>query len=116
MNVELNVDCDLGCCPFLGGGSVVVYLLFDVLEFCVYLCFVMHYLVSILVCDHLAEDERKRKLIALLLLSYRCIATINVLWFFLAVPWVGLQYVVVVFPGHTHLRFPITMYHQGGTI
>ena len=30
------------------------------------------------------------KLVALLLLSYRCIVTINVLWLFLTVPWVGL--------------------------
>ena len=45
----------------------------------------------------------KRKLVALLLLSYRCIVTINVLWLFLAVPWVGLQCVIVVFPDHTHL-------------
>ena len=33
--------------------------------------------------------KRKRKLVALLLLSYRFIATINVMWFFLKVPWVG---------------------------
>ena len=49
--------------------------------------------------------KRKRKLVALLLLSYRCIITINVLWLFLTVPWVSLQYVIVVFPDHTHLRF-----------
>ena len=41
----------------------------------------------------------------LLLLSYRCIVTINALWLFLTVPWVGLQCVVVVFPDHTHLLF-----------
>ena len=35
--------------------------------------------------------RRKRELVALLLLSYRFIVTINVLWLFLAVPWVGLQ-------------------------
>ena len=29
--------------------------------------------------------------------------TINVLWLFLTVPWVGLQCVIVVFPDHTHL-------------
>ena len=40
--------------------------------------------------------KRKRKLIALLLLSYRCIFTINVLWLLLAVPWVGLQCVIVI--------------------
>ena len=47
--------------------------------------------------------KRKRKLVALLLLSYRCIVTINVPWLFLTVPWVGLQYVIVVFPDHSHL-------------
>ena len=46
--------------------------------------------------------KRKRKLVALLLLSYRCIVTINVLCLFLTVPWFGLQCVVVVIPQHTH--------------
>ena len=49
--------------------------------------------------------KRKRKLVALLLLSYICIVTMNVLWLFLTVPWVGLQYVIVVIPDHTHLLF-----------
>ena len=49
--------------------------------------------------------KRKRKLVALLLLSYRCIVIINVLWLFLAVSWAGLQCVIVVFPDHTHLLF-----------
>ena len=26
-------------------------------------------------------------------------------WLFLAVPWVSLQFVIVVFPDHTHLLF-----------
>ena len=46
--------------------------------------------------------KRKRKLVALLLLSYRCIV---VLWLFLAAPWVGMQFVIVLFPDHTHLLF-----------
>ena len=46
--------------------------------------------------------KRKRKLVALLLLSYRCIVTINVLW-----PCVSLQYVIVVFPDHTHLLLSV---------
>ena len=49
--------------------------------------------------------KRKRKLVALLLLSYKCIVTVNVLWFLLMVPWVGLHCVIVVFPDHTHLLF-----------
>ena len=51
--------------------------------------------------------KRKRKLVALLLLFYICIVTINVLWLFLTVPWVGLQYVIVAFPDHTHLLFAV---------
>ena len=49
--------------------------------------------------------NRKRKLVALLLLSYRCTVTVNVLRLFLAVPWAGLQCTIVVIPDHTHLLF-----------
>ena len=49
--------------------------------------------------------KRKRKLVALLSLSYRCIGTINVPWLFLTVPWVGVQSVIVVFSDQTHLLF-----------
>ena len=35
--------------------------------------------------------KRERKLVVLLLSSYRCLVTVNVLWLFLTVPWVGLQ-------------------------
>ena len=30
---------------------------------------------------------------------------VNVLSLFLMVPWVGLRFVIVAFPGHTHLPF-----------
>ena len=49
--------------------------------------------------------KRKRKLVALILLSYRCIVAISVLWLFLTVLQVGLQCAIVVFPDHTHSRF-----------
>ena len=49
--------------------------------------------------------KRKGKLVVLLLLSYRCIVAINVLWLFITVPWVCLQCVIVVFPDHIHLVF-----------
>ena len=45
--------------------------------------------------------KRKRELVALLLLSYGCLVTVNILWLFLMVPWVGLYCVIVVFPDHT---------------
>ena len=40
--------------------------------------------------------KRKRKLVALFLLSFRCLITVIVLWFFLTMPWAGLQCVIVV--------------------
>ena len=43
----------------------------------------------------------KRKMVALLSLSSWCL--VIVVWLFLAVPWVCLQSVIVVFPDHTHL-------------
>ena len=50
-------------------------------------------------CNHL---KWKRELVALLLLSYRCLVTVNVLWLLLTVLWVGLQCVIDVFHDHTH--------------
>ena len=70
----------------------------------------MHYFVSILFFATILK--RKRKLVALLVLSYRCIVTINALWLFLTVLWVGLQYVIVIFPDHTHLLF-LVEFEQG---
>ena len=49
--------------------------------------------------------KKKRKLVALPLLSYRYIVTKNVLWLFLTVQWTGVLCVIVVFPDHTHLFF-----------
>ena len=45
----------------------------------------------------------KRDLVALLSLFYLCL--VNVMWLFLAVPCVCLQFVIDVFPYHTHLLF-----------
>ena len=45
----------------------------------------------------------KRKLVALLNLSSSCLVMVE--WIFLAVPWVCLRFVIVVFPDHTHLPF-----------
>ena len=52
--------------------------------------------------------KRKRNLVALLLLYYTCTVTINVLWLFLTLPWVGLQCVIVIFPDHTHFLYRCT--------
>ena len=45
----------------------------------------------------------KRELVALLSLSSWCLVIVE--WLFLAVPWVCLQFVIVVFPDHTHYFF-----------
>ena len=51
----------------------------------------------------------KRELVALLSLSSWCL--VIVVWLFLAVPRVCLQFVIVVFPVDTHLLF-LTLYHK----
>ena len=45
----------------------------------------------------------KRELVALLSLSSSCL--VIAVWLFLAVPYVCLQFRIVVFPDHTHLPF-----------
>ena len=50
---------------------------------------------------------RNRELTALLSLSFWCL--VSVMWLFLAVPWVCLQFVIVVFPDHTHLLFSVNV-------
>ena len=49
----------------------------------------------------------KREMVALLSLSSWCM--VDVRWRFLAMPWVCLQFVIVVFPDHTHLLFCIVL-------
>ena len=36
-------------------------------------------------------------------MSYGCLVSVYVMWFFLMESWVGLQCVIMVFPDHTHL-------------
>ena len=59
----------------------------------------MHYFVSILVFNQLEEEEKAG---CFAIISYRCIVTINVMWLFLTVRCVGLQYVIGAFPDHAH--------------
>ena len=57
--------------------------------------------------------KSKRKLFALLLLSNRCIVTLNAAWLFLTVPWVGLQCVIVVFRFQIILTY-VVMHAEAG--
>ena len=49
----------------------------------------------------------KRELVALLILSSWCLVMVE--WLFLVLPWGCLQFLIVVFPDHTHfiLQVPI---------
>ena len=53
----------------------------------------------------------ERELVALLCLSSWCL--VIVAWLFLLMPQACLQFVVVVFPDHTHLLFSIVYLFQG---
>ena len=82
---------------------LLIYCLMYFLLFVGVLC--LYFLCNALLCVHSSFAiilKRKRKLVALLLLSYICTVTIIVLWPFLTLPWVGLQCVIVLFPDHTH--------------
>ena len=50
----------------------------------------------------------KRELVALLCLSSWCL--VIVVWLFLVMPRVNLQFVIVVFPDHPHLLYSKTLY------
>ena len=47
-------------------------------------------------------------LVALLWLYFYCLVAIGNLYLFLAMPWIGLLYVIMVFPGHTQLLLPVS--------
>ena len=55
---------------------------------------------SFLVCNDLDEEKRAG---CFAFIVFACLVTVNVLWLFLMVPWVGLQCEVVVFPFNAHL-------------
>ena len=65
-------------------------------------CYALLCVHSTVLCYHLEEEEKAGCFAIIVLLKY---FTINILWFFLMVPWVGLQCVIVVFPDHSHLLF-----------
>ena len=94
----------LGCCPFYGGGSVVVDLLFILTPIagvcnCSMFCCALLYVPSSFAISLMG----KRGLVALLSLSSWCL--VIVVWLFLAVPWGCQRFVIVVFPDHTRLLF-----------
>ena len=69
-------------------------------------CFAVHYLVYFRVCNHLGGEKKNG---CFTLIAFQCHLTVSVLCLFLTVPWVGLQCVIVAFPGHTHLLFHVIL-------
>ena len=49
--------------------------------------------------------SKRRERVALFLESLGCLVSVTILWLSLAMPWVGLQFVIVVYPSHIHLPF-----------
>ena len=76
---------------------LLIYCLMYFPSFAVVLCLSLFWYALLCVLSSFAIIfKRKKEPVALLLLSYKCLATVNVLWLFLTVPLVGLQYVIVV--------------------
>ena len=73
---------------------------FSLWGFCVCLCFWYALLCALPSFEIILK--RKRELVALLLLSYGYLVTVNVQWLFLMIYWVGLEFIIVAFPDHTH--------------
>ena len=69
-------------------------------------CFAMHYSVTFHFCNHLAKEEIAGSftLIGFLLVL---LIVFGALCLFLTMSWVGLQCVLVAFPGHTYLFFEV---------
>ena len=83
MHLSPHPSC-LGCCPFWGGDSLVVDLLFNVLLIMGVLCLSLFWFALLCALPSFAIIlKRKRELVALLLLSYGYLVTVNVQWLFL---------------------------------
>ena len=65
-------------------------------------CFAMYYIVTFHFCNHLAEEEIAG-CFTLIVFLLELLIVFGALCLFLAVSWVGLQCVIVAFPGHTYL-------------
>ena len=65
-------------------------------------CFAMHYLVAFHLCNHLAKEQIAGSFTSIIFLLALLIV-FGTLCLFLTMSWVGLQCVIVAFPGHTYL-------------
>ena len=105
--MHLPPPCSLGCCPFSAVALLLLTYCFMYLTlFLGVLCWsLLWYSLLCVLYSFYISLRRKRELADLLLLSFRCLVTVNVLWLFLTLRWLGLLCVIVVFPDRTHLLF-----------
>ena len=83
MHLSPQPSC-LSCCPFWGGDSLVVDLLFKCTFHYGVLCLSLFWYALLCALPTFAIIlKRKRELVALLLLSYGYLVTVNVQWLFL---------------------------------
>ena len=94
--VPLLLICCFVCFP------LVVGVLCLSLIFCALLCVLSSFAVIL---------KRTRELYGLLLLSNGCLVTVNDMWLFLKVLWIGLRCVIVVFPDHTQITLTYFFKH-----
>ena len=64
-----------------------------------------------IICCALLCVHSSFAIISMLCLSFWCL--VIVVWLFLTMPWVCLQFVIVVFPDRTHLLFFVSMFWSG---
>ena len=100
--MHLSAPSSLGRCPFYGGDYVVVYSLLIVALVvgfcnCSMFCCALLYIYSSFAFILMG----KRELVDLLSFSSWCL--VIVVWLFLSVPWICLQFVIVVFPDLSYL-------------
>ena len=88
---------DLDVSHQTSGGSLLLLIVIPIVGYCncSMFCWELLYVHSSFAITLMG----KRELVDLLSLSSRCL--VIVVWLFLAVPWVCLLFVIVVFPDHT---------------
>ena len=69
------------------------------------LCVIFSNTIKSVLSGHSKMDKTKILLTNSSLMKVERMLPLCVMWFFLTVPWVGLQCVIVVFPDHTHSPF-----------
>ena len=81
-------------------------LLLPPLFLCFFVCFFLLFFFlggGVIFCLRWQSSRWERKIASCFtLIAFKCHLTVSVLCFFITVLWVGLQFVILAFPSHTH--------------